>query len=211
MDGQKDQGARAAVTGGKQMSGFESLLSSLLAANGIPTDAINLGAKLELPGYFRATKQWDLVIVHRKRLLAVVELKSQVGPSFGNNFNNRVEEAVGSAADIWKAYRENAFDDAPKPWLGYLFMLEDCAKSNASVSVKEPHFEVFPAFKNASYAVRYQELCKRLVREQLYTHAAFMTSQRDDFSGRTLEQPIQELGFLPFVQSLIFHVKLHLG
>jgi hypothetical protein len=27
-------------------------------------------------------------------------------PSFGNNFNNRSEEAIGSASDIWIAYRE---------------------------------------------------------------------------------------------------------
>ena len=39
------------------------------------------------------------------RLLAVIELKSQVGPSFGNNFNNRTEEAIGSAVDFWTAYR----------------------------------------------------------------------------------------------------------
>jgi hypothetical protein len=33
-------------------------------------------------------------------LVATVEVKSQVG-SFGNNFNNRVEEAIGSATDFW--------------------------------------------------------------------------------------------------------------
>ncbi|MEY3276128.1 MAG: Restriction endonuclease XhoI, partial [Verrucomicrobiota bacterium] len=32
-----------------------------------------------LPGYFRATKNWDVLVVHRDRLLAAFEFKSQVG------------------------------------------------------------------------------------------------------------------------------------
>lgn len=42
-------------------------------------------------------------------MIAAVELKSQVGPSFGNNCNNRTEEAIGTAHDFWTAYREGAF------------------------------------------------------------------------------------------------------
>ncbi len=39
-------------------------------------------------------------MVSEGKLLAGIEFKSQVG-SFGNNYNNRTEEAIGSAADIW--------------------------------------------------------------------------------------------------------------
>ncbi|MCK7473160.1 MAG: PaeR7I family type II restriction endonuclease [Rhodopseudomonas palustris] len=66
-------------------------------------------------------------------LLATVEVKSQVG-SFGNNFNNRVEEAVGSATDFWKAYEYGRFQPSGRPWLGYLFMLEE---DSASVAPKK--------------------------------------------------------------------------
>lgn len=210
QEGGKDRGSRSAVTGGKQMSGFESLIKELLVLNGVPTSAVVLNKNLQLPGYFRPTKQWDVLVIHRRKLLAVLELKSQVGPSFGNNYNNRVEEAIGSATDVWKAYRENAFPEVPKPWLGYLFMLEDCRKSTTPVSVSEPHFEVFPVFKGASYAERYEVLCRRLVRERLYSKTAFLMSKRDDFEGKSLKQPSPDSTFLPFVQELIFHVKLNL-
>ena len=208
--GRRDQGARAAVTGGKQMSGFEELVRRLLEENEVPGDCVFLGKKLELPGYFGPTKMWDLLIVHRQRLLAAVEFKSQVGPSFGNNFNNRVEEAIGSATDIWKAYRENAFSETPKPWLGYMFMLEDCPGSTAPVSVREPHFPVFPVFKDASYAQRYEELCRRLIRERLYNRAAFLMSKKDDLDGTSLREPSRELAVLPFVRELAFYVKTNL-
>ena len=209
-EGGKDRGARSAVTGGKQMDGFASLIVDLLRANGVPHASIFLDKAVQLPGYFRPTKKWDLLVVHRGQLLAALELKSQVGPSFGNNFNNRTEEAVGSATDIWTAYRENAFGHIRRPWLGYLFLLEDCPQSRCPVSVQEPHFPVFSEFKDASYAVRYEEMCRRLVREGLYTEAAFLLSKRGDVRGDTLVEPARDLCFAPFAQSLLFSVGVSL-
>jgi hypothetical protein len=43
---------------------------------------------MELPGYFRPTKEWDLLVILDGNLLASIEFKSQIGPSFGNNYNN---------------------------------------------------------------------------------------------------------------------------
>ena len=65
-----------------------------------------------------------MVVVSGSNLVAAVEVKSQVG-SFGNNFNNRVEEALGNATDFWTAYGKGIFKPSQKPWLGYLFMLEE--------------------------------------------------------------------------------------
>jgi len=89
---------------------------------------------VELPGFFRPTKEWDLLVVRGRTLIAAIEAKSQVGPSFGNNFNNRTEEAIGSALDLWTAFREKAYLESPQPFLGYFFMLEDCDASNRPVS-----------------------------------------------------------------------------
>ncbi len=97
------------------MSGFERLIVEMLTEVGLQQDCIHTRAKT-LPGFFRPTKDWDLLVVVDKHLLASLEFKSQVGPSFGNNFNNRVEESVGSATDLWTAYREGAFRMSPRPW-----------------------------------------------------------------------------------------------
>lgn len=125
--GAKDAGARSMVTGGKQMDGFVSLFASIVAEKGIPASAINFRSTT-LPGYFRPEKDWDLVVVLDGRLIASVEFKSHVG-SFGNNFNNRVEEALGNATDLNTAYREGAFRPSTKPWLGYMMLLEEHKKS----------------------------------------------------------------------------------
>lgn len=201
--GRTDTGARAAVTGGKQMDGFVTLVRNLLVEAGLSDVDIHRERSLELPGYFRAEKKWDLVAVHNGTLLAAVEFKSQVGPSFGNNFNNRTEEAIGSATDLWTAYREGAFKASQRPWLGYLMLVEDCPKSNNPVGVREPHFPVFPHFRDASYVQRYELLLTHLVRERLYDSVCFLASNRT--AGRTgqFRYPSSELTFDAFAASLI--------
>jgi hypothetical protein len=100
-------------------------------------------------------------------------------PILGNNFNNRTEEAIGSAVDIWTAFREGAFSRSPQPFLGYFFMLEDCPACQTPVRIKEPHFKVLPEFTGASYARRYELLCRKLVLERHYTSTAFIISDRN--------------------------------
>ena len=111
--------------------------------------------------------------------MASVEFKSQVGPSFGNNYNNRTEEALGSATDLWTAYREGVFKPSPRPWLGYFMLLESAPESTRAVRVSEPHFPGADEFRNASYAKRYEILCERLVRERLYDGACLILSDRN--------------------------------
>jgi hypothetical protein len=153
--GGKDRGDRSAVTGGKHLDGFRELVAHLLTASGLQRAHVYWRQKTELPGWYRAEKNWDLLIVADGKLIAIVEFKSQVGPSFGNNFNNRTEEALGNASDLWAAYREGAFKPSERPWLGYFMLLEDAPGSTSPVRVKEPHFKVFPEFRDASYAERY--------------------------------------------------------
>lgn len=201
--GQRDSGARAAVTGGKQMDGFVSLFRSLMTDVGIPDATIHCDSRLELPGYFRAEKKWDLVIVVDRTLLACVEFKSQVGPSFGNNYNNRTEEAIGSATDLWLAFRDGAFRDSQRPWVGYLMLLEETERSTSPVSVREPHFPVFDEFREASYAKRYELLLTKLMRERLYDSTCLLLSDAATGSKGQYREPNPALNFNSFITSLL--------
>lgn len=204
--GVSDAGLRSAVTGGAQMDGFIDLFSALIIEAGIPMEFIFRKTSLELPGYFRPTKEWDLIVVKNGNLVAAIEAKSQVGPSFGNNFNNRTEEAIGSALDLWTAFREGAFNAGLQPFLGYFFMLEDCPASNRPVKVKEPHFKVFPEFIGASYTKRYELLSRKLILERHYTSACFLTSNSDAGLRGKYNEPAKDLSFAKFAKSIVSHV-----
>lgn len=116
-------------------------------------------AALTLPGYFRLTKLRDIIVMHKGQLIAAVELKSQVGPTFGNNFNNRTEEAIGPEHCLWTAYGEGAFGKQPRPFIGWLMVVKDAPGSRTPVRDKSPHFLRFKEFNGASYLSRYDILC----------------------------------------------------
>ncbi|MCL1976334.1 MAG: PaeR7I family type II restriction endonuclease [Firmicutes bacterium] len=204
----QDQGNRGAVTGGKQLDGFIELFRQILIANGVRDDQIFCNTKLELPGFYRPSKKWDLLFVDNEQLVLTIELKSQVGPSFGNNFNNRTEEAMGSALDIWTAYREGVFKNS-NPWLGYLMLIEDCTGSSTPIAFRSPHFKVMPEFENSSYIKRYELFCNKLVLERHYNAACFLTSKRnqEDIGNYTL--PCERLSFIPFITSMLAAVIAH--
>ena len=190
-----DAGLRSAVTGGGQMAKLEELVCDILCEAGLLRDSIRTKTALELPGYFRPEKKWDLVVVAGGQLIAAMEFKSQAGPSFGNNFNNRSEEAIGSATDTWTAYREGRLGKLKgfKPLLGYFFLLEDCERVHKPVANVEPHFPVDPAFKGATYAERYELLCKRLVQERLYDVACLTLATNDAVTSYS--HPTPDLSF----------------
>lgn len=207
VSGKVDQGGRGAVTGGKNMDGFIQIVTDLVHANGLPQAQIRLQRNvLTLPGYFRPTKLWDLLVMHEGQLVAALEFKSQVGPSFGNNFNNRTEEAIGTAHDLWTAYREGAFGSHPKPFVGWLMLVEDAPASRIPVREASPNFAVFPEFLKVSYLQRYNLLCKKLVQEQLYTCAALLAAPRKSVKDGVFAE-IEELTSLKtFIAGLAGHI-----
>src|SRR5579864_5883132 len=200
--GARDAGTRTAVTGGRQMDGFVSLVRDTLCENGLPKTHVYCESRIELPGWYRPEKKWDLLVVADGVFLAGIEFKSQVG-SFGNNYNNRTEEAIGSATDIWAAYREGAFKPSARPWLGYMMLLEEAPGSMRPVKAREPHFKVFPEFKDASYGKRYEILLTKLVRERLYDSACFLLSDSKKGLRGYYREPVPELCFENFIASLL--------
>lgn len=114
------------------MGALEVLVSDILIEAGLDQLHIHTRTALELPGYFRPEKKWDLLVIADGQLVAAMEFKSQVGPSFGNNFNNRTEEAIGSATDVWTAYREGRLGTGPRPFLGYFFLQESASLGRRS-------------------------------------------------------------------------------
>jgi Restriction endonuclease XhoI len=203
-------GARGSVLGGKNMDGFVSLVEAVAVHCGFPVNSVHVRkSKVVLPGFFRATKNWDVLVIHEKRLLGVFEFKSQVG-SFGNNFNNRAEEVIGSAADLWVAHHHGAYGfgsrqrnnriaeatpavlnpvvqaDPRPPFVAWLMLLEECDDSLSPVRCEEPNYPVFEEFQGASYARRYQILCERLVERQLYTAAALELTKAGSRSSYAL-------------------------
>jgi len=204
-------GTRDSNLRGDTMDGFRDAIVDVLVKAGVDRNDIFTGSQFSrlaslLPCYFRASKNWDVIVCKNslyKRLLgevaagekpvliAAIEFKSQEG-SIGNNQNNRIEESIGSATDFWASYEhKNFLHLQPRPWLGYLFIgkyeEEDVAKS---VEIRQPHFPADAAFKGKesaerassvkyggpSYAERYRIFLERMIAKKLYDGACMLVT-----------------------------------
>ena len=199
----KDKGTLSEVTGGQHLNELLKLLVETAKFAGFSNEEIKFNTGIELPGFFRPQKRWDLVVVREGRLFAALELKSQAG-SFGNNFNNRSEETIGNATDFWTAFREGRLGRVA-PWLGYFFLLEHAEESVRPVALKKGIFPPFEIFNDTSYAQRYAILCERLMLERSYTRTGVMMSPRGVSGDYSELNP--QLGFYAFAKALFAHLR----
>ncbi|MDX2283816.1 MAG: PaeR7I family type II restriction endonuclease [Bacteroidia bacterium] len=184
------------------MDGFVRVLKQAAVDLGVPEACIYTRGN-SLPGFFRPSKAWDfLIITPGQKLIAAAELKSQVG-SFGNNFNNRVEEAIGSAVDLWTAFRERTLPQMQQPWLGYWMLVEKTPASVRPVQIQAPHFQVRSEFQQTSYLDRYVIFCRKLLAERHYSAAALIwTTEELEFGSlhAELSAEVFLLSLMGFIQ-----------
>lgn len=131
-NGRADQGRRSAVTSGKHLDPVAGIIRNDLIDLGFHEDEVfHTGRACTLPGWFRPTKDWDLLALDDGELVSAIELKS-ISSSFGNNANNRAEESIGSVVDAIEAYNERLYGNCSiPPVMGYAMIVCDCDESRS--------------------------------------------------------------------------------
>ncbi len=102
--------------------------------------------------------------------------------------------------DVWTAYREGQFGSAPRPFLGFFLLLEDCTRVHKPVKTVEANFPVDEQFRGTSYAKRYEILCRRLVLERNYDAVCMALATNEVPSS--ISQPADDLNFERFTKTL---------
>lgn len=180
------------------------MLARFFTDAGYPLSSIGAGqhnARCTLPGFFRPTKDWDLVVTYKGILVAAIELKALGGPSFGNNYNNRVEEALGNAVDVSHANLASLVGPE-KPWLGYFFVMEDHPRSACPAqNPRTKTFRVDPRWVNRSYQQRFVVTGERLLDEGLYDAVCYLVSSPNDPGPRELSPRLDWRHFSAAIQA----------
>ncbi|HSV66514.1 MAG TPA: PaeR7I family type II restriction endonuclease [Mycobacteriales bacterium] len=179
--------AGGAARANGHMGEVARLVADLFLDAGIAPADIRTGQPY-LPGYYRVRKQWDLVVTHHGYLVAAVEFKSQVG-SVGKNYNNRFEEALGSATDALTAQRKFQPYGVVPPWLAYVFVLQESAETEAPRRASAI-FPPDPEFSGLSYNQRYQMMLTRFLGDHIYHACWFVTTRRNADTSVTFEEPL---------------------
>jgi len=192
-------GLRSEVTGGRHLDELQLLLVQVFVDAGIPPELLEV-KKRPVPGYFRRDKSWDIVVTVSERVLAIIELKSIVGSNPGQNFNNRTDEALGQAMDVWKAVERGIIDSPLRPWLGYFMLIEDNDAWNRRPSApRRAVWPADPAFDDTSPADRATIFFDRMVRERLLDAACVVLADRSTGEAR---YPQQTLSFQAFAAAM---------
>lgn len=208
LRGHTDQGGRRGITSGTHLDAIAAIIKQDLVAGGFqPTSVYEHGHLCTLPGWFRPTKNWDLLAFEDSALVAAVELKS-ISSSFGNNANNRAEESIGSAFDARVAFDNDLFGHASiPPVMGYVMIIRDCAESRMeSRAFRSMHFPIDATFFQTSYLDRFRILCERLRRQSLYQAVWLVYANPDT---REVTEPSSEMTYEKFIANIVMALQVH--
>ena len=110
------------------------------------------------------------------------------------------------AVDLQAAFRRGTFGEYTRPFVGYLGLLEDSPASRAPIKDISPNFPMVPEYRNASYAKRYDILCKKLIMERFYAAATVILSPRTASKSGAYSEMSDMTGLKSFVAGLAAHV-----
>lgn len=193
--GKAQQGNRSAVTGGKHLDGINALVREELTS--IAPDVWFDYKQTTLPGYYRPTKSWDLIVFQRDTPILAVEYKSMKG-SEGKNLNNRADEVFGVAEDLRQAEKNGLLPATMRR--AYVFimgMTEDSTVPVIPQRVAVGHVD--EAFEKASYLQRAALMCERMKNSGLYHMTWAVGVQDDPFRW---EEPREAVGWQSFADGL---------
>lgn len=157
--GRAQQGNRAAVVGGRHLDGINALIAQRIEEFAGPGLEFRVNHAATLPGYYRSSKSWDLVVVRDGVPVLAVEYKSMAG-SEGKNLNNRADEIFGMAEDLRQAEIHGLLPRNMKR--AYVFIMGITPKSTTPVKAKTQIGTLDPIFADASYLERAAIMCERM-------------------------------------------------
>ena len=111
---------------------------------------VKTGTALELPGYYRAKKKWDLIVVSEGRPVKGMEFKSRSIPSLATiSIAARKRRSAVRRTSGWLTVKAGSARSLPRS-----LAISSCSKTSTgrrlSVRNKEPYFNVDPVLEKAA-------------------------------------------------------------
>jgi len=158
---------------------------------------------LTLPGYFRPTKLWDLLVINKgERLIAASNSRAMSGRRSETTSTTEPKKLSAIHWTSGRRYREGAFASI-QTVCAWMMLVEDAPGSQFARPGQVSALPRLSEFQGASYLKRYDILCQKLVQQQLYTTAVVITlpdSRQDAEYGelsemtslKTLSPPLRD-------------------
>ncbi|SFP68647.1 PaeR7I family type II restriction endonuclease [Amycolatopsis rubida] len=187
LDAQGRSGIGAQARDAKHMQSLAVFVRQMFIDAGLSEDEVTTDTVI--PGYFRRSKNWDVVALHKGHLVGVVELKSQEN-SPGNNANNRIEEAIGSVVDAKTVQDISENFGKLGVWAAWCMTFNRDCEPRRRNGVRSKHFPLDPEFVPFSYASQYGKAIERLIARNLYQAGWMVRTWVNDDGTVGYDEPI---------------------
>ena len=107
--------------------------------------------------------------------------------------------------DLWTAFRDGGYNKSPRPWLGYVFLLEECPQSTTPVAVAEHRTSRCSRNSGRPPMPDVMKSFAVLVREGHDSAASFLTSSRESGIQGLYAEPANDLSIRVLAASLVGH------
>ncbi|MFD9068476.1 protein kinase domain-containing protein [Streptomyces lasiicapitis] len=176
-------------------------ISDALIARGVDQTWIRSGREAVLPGSYELGRTtWDIVIFSDDVALAAVTLKQASGPSYGNNFYNRIQELTGNAFAV-RQHDVQTIEQF-RPYLGIFFIIEESKQVNAPLRI--PTESGAKPRSGPSYKERYGNTFAQFCTDGLYDGIAYVAVSKG--SDPSFEEPRPDMSVKEFIDSLATRV-----
>ena len=166
-------GTGAQARNARHMESLATFVRQMFLEAGLSESDVRVNGVI--PGYYRRSKDWDIVATYKDNLVAVVELKSQVG-SEGNNGNNRIEEALGNSRDASAAQELNqAFGNLPI-WTAFCVAFGSSPDDAKPTRAPQSMFSLDPVFAGMTYARQWEIAVTRFIQTGAYDAGWMVTT-----------------------------------
>ncbi|MEV6480280.1 Shedu anti-phage system protein SduA domain-containing protein [Streptomyces sp. NPDC051576] len=166
-----------------------------LAERGVERSWIHVGRAATLPGaYGLGRSAWDLAVIKDGIPLAAIVLKTLGGPSYSNNYNNRIQELTSIAFDVRRQYGSQELNRL-QPHLGLFFILQENERVNAPVRKPDDTYERLG--DGLSYKERLGETFEQFCKDGLYDGVCYVSSGGD--ADSSFEEPRPEMSIDNFI------------
>ncbi|MFF9398081.1 PaeR7I family type II restriction endonuclease [Streptomyces sp. NPDC014744] len=172
-----------------------------LVARGIDPTWIRVGRAAEFPGsYGLGRSAWDIAIFRDDTPLAAVTFKSLGGPTYGNNFNNRIQELTGNAFAVRQLDGQSI--ERFRPYLGLFFILQE--SEGANKPTRRPRSSSTESSWGPSYKDRLGDTFTQFRSDGLYDGIAYVSTSKDE--DPSLEEPRSDMSVSGLVDALATRV-----
>ncbi len=135
----------------KSLDSLAILIRKLVQDNGLAAVAIEQQTSASSNHY---SGVGSITVTHKNKLIAIIDVSIQPAPFSQAAFTAYTQETIAAGHNFQKAYREGAYGNTSKPFIGSITLLTD---------------QPTPA-----YLLPYQDFCKRMMMERLYTASTLL-------------------------------------